>query len=138
MRGEAPRHDDQPLRTRARPASVREEHNGSRASVKRVVDDALITEAGRRLSEAAPRARVILFGSHARGEAGQRSDVDFLVVEPEVEDEAAESVRLCKALHGLLVPAEVIVVSEDRAHEWRNVPGSLVYAALAEGIDLAV
>jgi predicted nucleotidyltransferase len=99
-----------------------------------VVDDALIT----RLSEAAPRARVILFGSHARGEAGQRSDVDFLVVEPEVEDEAAESVRLRKALRGLLVPAEVIVVSEDRVHEWRNVPGSLVHVALAEGIDLAV
>lgn len=102
-----------------------------------MVDNALIAEAGRRLSEAAPRARVILFGSHARGEARQRSDVDFLVVEPEIEDEAAESVRLCKALRGLLVPAEVIVVSEDRVREWRNVPGSLVHAALAEGIDLA-
>ncbi len=102
-----------------------------------MVDDAVIAEAGRRLSEAAPRARVILFGSHARGEAGQRSDVDFLVIEPDVENEAAESVRLCKALRGLLIPAEVIVVSEDRVQGWRDVPGSLVHAALAEGIDLA-
>jgi predicted nucleotidyltransferase len=102
-----------------------------------MVDDAVIAEAGRRLSEAAPQARVILFGSHARGEAGQRSDVDFLVIEPEVENEAAESVRLCKALRGLLIPAEVVVVSEDRVNEWRDVSGSLVHAALAEGIDLA-
>ncbi len=107
------------------------------ASVERVVDDLVIAEAGRRLSEAAPQARVILFGSHARGEARQRSDVDFLVIEPEVENEAAESVRLSKALRGLLVPAEVIVVSEEHVHEWRNVPGSLVHAALAEGRDLA-
>jgi predicted nucleotidyltransferase len=102
-----------------------------------MLDDAAIAEAGRRLSQAAPQAQVILFGSHARGEAGQHSDVDFLVIEPEVENEAAESIRLCKALRGLLVPAEVIVVSEDRVREWGDVPGSLVHAALAEGRDLA-
>jgi uncharacterized protein len=102
-----------------------------------VLDEALIREAGRRLSEAAPQARVILFGSHARGEAGERSDVDFLVVEPEVENEAEESVRLSRALRGLLVPAEVIVVSEARVREWREVPGSLIHAALREGRELA-
>ena len=36
---------------------------------------------------------MILFGSHARGEARPHSDVDFLVVEPEVANEAEESVR---------------------------------------------
>ena len=39
---------------------------------ERVLDDALIAEAGRRLSEAAPpSSRVILFGSAARGELTQ-------------------------------------------------------------------
>jgi hypothetical protein len=45
----------------------------------------VIEEAARRLSQGAPGARVILFGSHARGDAGSRSDLDFLVAEPEVE-----------------------------------------------------
>ncbi|HYM46335.1 MAG TPA: nucleotidyltransferase domain-containing protein [Solirubrobacteraceae bacterium] len=100
-------------------------------------DEALIVEAGRRLSEAAPQARVILFGSHARGEAGRHSDLDFLVIEPSVDDAVEESVRLRKKLRGLLVAADVIVVSEDRVREWCDVQGSLIHAALAEGRELA-
>jgi predicted nucleotidyltransferase len=102
-----------------------------------VIDEATITEAGRRLSNAAPGARVVLFGSHARGEAGPRSDLDFLVVEPEVDNVAAESVRLGRALRGLGVTADVIVVSERDAQDWRDVRGSLVHAALADGRVLA-
>lgn len=68
------------------------------------VDQSLIAEAGRRLAEAAPGAEVILFGSQARGEADRRSDIDFLVVEPDVEDEAGESVRLRRALGGCACP----------------------------------
>jgi predicted nucleotidyltransferase len=59
----------------------------------KVVDEGVVTEAGRRLAAAAPDAQVILFGSHARGEASPHSDVDFLVVEPEVANEVEESVR---------------------------------------------
>jgi uncharacterized protein len=102
-----------------------------------MIDEATIAEAGRRLSSAAPGARVVLFGSHARGEAGPRSDLDFLVVEPEVENVAAESVRLRRTLRGLRVTADVIVVSERDMEDWRNVRGSLVHAALADGRVLA-
>jgi len=98
-----------------------------------VVDEATIREAGRRLHAAAPSARVIRFGSHARGDAGSASDLDFLVVEPEVDDEGEEAVRLRRAIRGLRVPADVIVVSASYAEDWREVPGSLVHAALAEG-----
>jgi len=40
-----------------------------------MVDEAVILEAGRRLAAATPHARVILFGSHARGDAGPHSDL---------------------------------------------------------------
>jgi uncharacterized protein len=100
-------------------------------------DDATIAEAGRRLAEAAPGSHVVLFGSHARGEAGPRSDLDFLVIEPEVEHPAAESVRLGRALRGLGVAADVIVVSERDVADWQDVRGSLVHAALADGRVLA-
>jgi predicted nucleotidyltransferase len=102
-----------------------------------VVTETLIAEAGRRLAEAAPESQVILFGSHARGEASSHSDIDFLVVEPEVENEAEESVRLHRILRDLRVPADVIVVSREYAERWRAVRGGLVHAALSQGRVLA-
>jgi predicted nucleotidyltransferase len=103
----------------------------------RVVDENVIREAGRRLAVAAPDSQVILFGSHARGDANLHSDVDFLVVEPEVENEAEESVRLHRTLRDLRVPADVIVVSREYADRWREVRGGLVHAALSQGRVLA-
>ena len=101
-------------------------------------EEAVIEEAGRRLLAAAPaQTRVILFGSHARGDAGKHSDLDFLVIEPEVEDWARESVRLGRTLKGMLVPADIIVVSEESVREWRDVYGTVIHAALSEGRELA-
>lgn len=103
-----------------------------------VFEDAVIQEAGRRILRAAPPgSRVILFGSHARGEAGAHSDLDFLVIEPEVEDWGKESVRLRKTLNGMLVAADIIVVSEESVREWRDVYGTVIHAAFDEGRELA-
>jgi uncharacterized protein len=102
-----------------------------------MADQALIAEASRRLAAAAaPGTRVILFGSHARGDAGRQSDLDFLIVEPRVEHAGEESVRLRRALRGLGITADVIVVSAHDVDEWRDVRGSLVHAALSEGREL--
>lgn len=101
-------------------------------------DDAVIQEAGRRLLAAAPpETRVILFGSHARGEADKQSDLDFLVIEPSVEDAIEESVRLDRELRGMLVPADIVVVSEESVREWGDVYGTVINAALGEGRELA-
>jgi predicted nucleotidyltransferase len=101
-------------------------------------DDAVIQEAGRRLLEAAPpETRVILFGSHARGEAGKHSDLDFLVIEPTVEDVVDESVRLRHTLDGLKVWADIIVRSEESVREWRDVYGTVINSALREGREIA-
>lgn len=104
--------------------------------VREMVDDAVIQEAGRRLSEAPPQARIILFGSHARGEAGEHRDLDLLVIEPSVEDPARESVRLRRALGDLVLAADVIVTSEERVQQWRDVRGSMIHAALNQGREL--
>lgn len=93
----------------------------------------LIAEAGRRIAEAAPDATLIVFGSHARGQANKHSDLDLLVIEPEVENPAAESVRLRRVLGGLPSAIDVIVVSRQYADDWRDVRGGLVHAALSEG-----
>jgi hypothetical protein len=62
---------------------------------------------------------------------------DFLVIEPEVENAARESVRLRRTLDGMLVAADIIVVSEQRVREWRDVYGNVIHTALSEGRQLA-
>lgn len=106
-------------------------------SAVQVVDETVIAEAGRRLAAAAPGAQVILFGSQVCGEASPHSDLDFLVIEPEVDNEAEESVRLHRTLRDLRVPADVIVVSREYADRWREVRSGLVHAALSQGRVLA-
>lgn len=111
---------------------------GAVGTLEGMFDDGVIREAGRRILRAAPPgSRVILFGSHARGQAGEHSDLDFLVIEPDVEDVVKESVRLRRTLNGLDVWADIIVRSEETVREWRDVYGTVINSALREGRELA-
>ena len=99
-----------------------------------MTDEALIAEAGRRLASAAPGAKVILFGSRARGEARPDSDLDLLVIEPdEVSKRRAETARLRRELRGLEVALDVIVVSAKDVEEWGHFDGTMLNEALSEG-----
>jgi uncharacterized protein len=98
----------------------------------------MITRAGAALAAATPpRSRIILFGSQARGDAGSGSDLDFLVIEPEVHGAAAESVRLRRVLRDIPAAIDVIVVSEELAGRRALVPGTMVDRALREGRVIA-
>jgi predicted nucleotidyltransferase len=95
---------------------------------------ALIDEVRTRLAAAAPGAKVVLFGSRARGHERPDSDLDLLIVEPtEVKARRAESARLRRELRGLGVALDVIVVSARQVEEWGHLEGSLVHEALSEG-----
>jgi predicted nucleotidyltransferase len=99
-----------------------------------MVPQDVIEVAGRKLISAARNpVKVVLFGSHARGDAGPDSDLDFLVVERDMGDRHAEMVRLGRVLRPLGVPIDVVVVSESYAEDWGGVEGSMIHAALTEG-----
>jgi uncharacterized protein len=99
-----------------------------------VLAEEMIERAGRVLIAAAPApARVILFGSHARGDADEGSDFDFLVIEPEAKDRLAEAVRLGRALGDFGAPVDVVVMDAALAERRSKVRGTMVDRALREG-----
>jgi predicted nucleotidyltransferase len=100
-----------------------------------VATEEAILAAAQRLSEAASSrpARVILFGSYARGQAREDSDIDFLVVEPRVAARRAEIVRLRCALLDLDVPIDVLVASEAQLDDWSSIPGTVFHEAVTRG-----
>ena len=90
------------------------------------------TMVDRLVSEFRPK-RIILFGSRARGDAGAGSDVDLLVVVPDLTDtnEAALQMRSC--LSGLSVAKDILVTTPAEIAYRGHVTGSVLHAALREG-----
>ena len=77
--------------------------------------------------------RVILFGSHARGEGAPDSDVDLLVVMPLQGNKRDKAVEIGVALHDIRVPKDIIVTTPED-YEWRkDVTGTIEYPASHEG-----
>ena len=85
------------------------------------------------LVEAAKPKRIVLFGSHARGEAGEDSDLDIMVVEEAVMDRAGEMVRLNRLLRSFEIPVDLLVVSAEKFNYWRDTPGNVYFEAATEG-----
>lgn len=85
------------------------------------------------LRAAPPGSEVILFGSHARGQARPNSDLDFLVIEPTLTRPHEEAVRLREALRPLRIAADVLVTSREHFEYWRGTPNTVYFEAANEG-----
>lgn len=77
--------------------------------------------------------RIILFGSHARGDAGQHSDIDLLVVLSEVADKRKAAVAIAQSLGDLTVSKDIIVTTPDEIIRRGNLVGDVLRPALREG-----
>ena len=78
-------------------------------------------------------ARILLFGSRARGTDNRWSDVDLLVVMDAVEDKRRAAVEMRQALGNLTVSKDIVVTTPDEIARRGNVVGSVLRAALREG-----
>ena len=85
------------------------------------------------LIEAASPRRIILFGSQARGDASEDSDVDIMVVERDPSNRLAEMVRLNRVVRPLGIAVDLLVVSEEKFEYWRDTPGNVYFEAASEG-----
>ena len=81
--------------------------------------------------------QVILFGSQARGDHGEESDIDLLVIQSEpfkkVGKRDAQSVRLSRRLARFSVPTDILLYGRDEVDYWRDSLNHVVARALREG-----
>jgi predicted nucleotidyltransferase len=88
------------------------------------------------VADSAP-AKVILFGSMARGQQGLHSDVDLLVVAGTGAMNGVQRWDLLKRLNRLLAsfafPKDILVYSEEEFARWQLSPNHVVARAVREG-----
>ncbi|MBP1737993.1 MAG: polymerase, beta-like region [Deltaproteobacteria bacterium] len=93
----------------------------------------MISEMVNRIVEHFDPEKIILFGSHARGEAAPDSDVDLLVVMPVQGSKRAKQLEIRGLLHGIRL-AKDIAVSRPEDFDWRkDIVGTIEYPATKEG-----
>ena len=125
---------DETIAVRKRMTSPVDNSAGSAAAQ---VDDTVLRRMTAAIVAAADPEQVILFGSHARGDAGPDSDIDLVVIEAEPfgpgRDRRAEATRLRRALAGVKAAVDILVYSRDEAEYWRDSLNNVLARALREG-----
>ena len=101
-----------------------------------VVDDVLLAEVVRRILSVESPKKIVLFGSHARGDAHEGSDLDLLVIEDSRELRSRRAARYYVALNGLFPETDIVVWSPSEVSEWASVPDHFISTALREGRTL--
>ena len=92
-----------------------------------------VQEMVRRLAEAVRPERIILFGSHARGDAGPDSDVDLLVIASSELPPWRRTPPLYRLLAGAGLPKDLLWYTPEEVAEWQGVRSHFLTRALREG-----
>lgn len=98
-----------------------------------MITEEMIREATTRLINMASPEKIFLFGSFARQQGGEYSDLDFMIVQKRIESRRREVVRLYDALRPLRIPVDLLLTTETIFREWEDVPGTVFYEVKREG-----
>ena len=87
-----------------------------------------------------PGARIVLFGSHARGDQDRHSDYDLLIVTPQTftaQEKINWSSRPDRAIvEAIKAPADLLLNSDEEIRQKQELPGHIIRSAIREGIVL--
>ena len=79
--------------------------------------------------------KIILFGSHCRGDAGKHSDIDLLVISDREKDlprcKRGREVRL--QLSEFKTPKDILFYTHADVQRWESVPQAFVSTVMSEG-----
>lgn len=95
-----------------------------------------LPEVVERLVEGFDPLRIILFGSLATDTESRDSDIDLLVVLPEVGDKKETMRSLRHALRDVPVPVDAIPTDPEEISRRGNVAGSVLRPALTSGKEV--
>jgi predicted nucleotidyltransferase len=77
--------------------------------------------------------KIILFGSHARGDGTADSDVDLLIVMPVEGSKRAKQLEIRAAIHDVRIPKDILI-SRPEEFQWRkDIVGTIERPAVREG-----
>lgn len=98
-----------------------------------MVSEQILKIVVKRLVDGFHPQRIILFGSQARQTADKRSDVDLLVLCPIKESRRELMVAMDRALKGLGIARDIIVLTPEEFEIDRQIPGTVARPASIEG-----
>lgn len=95
--------------------------------------DAILDETLKRILGVVIPKQIILFGSAARGEMRENSDIDLLVVVPSGYHRRQTAQKIYRNMIGVGFAADIVVVTEDDVAQFRDRQGMVIMPALSEG-----
>jgi len=99
-------------------------------------DSQLLDEIVKRVTRVVQPLRVVLFGSAVRGGMRLHSDLDILVVMPDGTHRREASRTIFRALRGLGMPKDIVVVTEQDVRRYGDNHSLVFKPALEEGKEL--
>ena len=97
------------------------------------LDEKLLKEVVERILQVVRPEKIILFGSYARGEATEESDLDLLIIQPSNLPRYKRSTPVRLALKGLFPSKDIVVYTPEEVKEWGTTSTSFIATVLQEG-----
>ena len=101
------------------------------------VTEKVLEQMTKTIVETVKPRKIILFGSHAHGDARPQSDVDILVIEDEPfgvnRSRRKEMARLWQALSRFEIAKDILVYASEEADKWKESRNHVVAHALKFG-----
>ena len=101
-----------------------------------MVSQQTIEEISKKIAERFHPEKIILFGSYARGDATENSDLDLLIVSRTNLPRPKRSAPIYSFLREYTFSKDILVYTPEETEEYRELPGALMRRALREGIVL--
>lgn len=98
----------------------------------------ILNETLERIKAVISPKRVVLFGSAARCDMKEDSDIDLLVIAPTGTHRRRTAQKIYRNMIGVGFAADIVVVTEEDIEQHRDNPGMVIHQALEEGKVLYV
>ena len=97
------------------------------------IDETLIKNIVKCITNVIQPEKIILFGSYAKGEANEKSDIDILIIQPSDLPRYKRSKPVRLALKGLFPSKDIVIYTPEEVKDWETASTSFIASVLREG-----